>query len=557
MLSKLWVVGMAAISSISIAHTQTLPVHPNIQVSTECLLAVGRWSLSLAAFQRTEVPTWISVVEPENPLWGWLNADWHSTIPSLPYKSDVPDGDSEHFSEPDAHDGPPQTVCLSRSLPGAASSGADMSTRDEADRGGKHERSFLSENRQQVQWKSLLRGELLFLATMHAYRVGTEASTREALQNGVGGGYFSALAALHGWSDGDGYYETYLGHPIQGAVAGYMWIHNDPKYRVVEFGRNRDYWMSRMRAYAWSYVEIEQFKVGLLSEATIGQISRYCCAYGFNDHVITSNGGLVWMVGEDAIDRYIVRKIEDHTHNVPVRILARVGLNPVQGMANLMNLQYPWHRENRASPSHYDGEPYLRPEVHRSEESSVHNLIPTFEATTNLPSIMWFSNIPCVGGSGVLGFRASTFWQWTGEVGGCMLLGKSKGWSGDSLTFTMGPQWVLRSTSRWIPHVYLRVGGQKITEEYCQHYGPPPAGLHPGRFCQDLNSPTHPYAQHFETTGAALSTGAGLDLRLTRALSLRLADFSYVHTWVPSLNGTDFSGGVRLSMGMGLQIGTW
>ena len=552
MLRKLWVVGIATIGSISIAHTQTLPGHLSTQVSTG-VPAVGRRSPSSVAFERAGVPTWFPGVEPASPLWSWRNADSRPTIPDLPCKSDVPYSTSEHFSEMGANNGLARTVCITSSLP----DGADVNAPDKTDRGSKRERSSLSENRQQVQWKSLLRGELLFLATMHAYRVGTEAATREALQNGVWGGYFSALAALHGWSDGDGYYETYLGHPIQGAVAGYMWIHNDPKYRVVEFGRNRDYWMSRMRAYAWSYVEIEQFKVGLLSEATLGQVSRYCCAYGFNDHVITSNGGLAWMVGEDAIDRYIVRKIEDHTHNVPVRILARVGLNPVQGMANLMNLQYPWHRENRAPPSRYDGDLYLRPEIRRSKEDSVRNVIPTFEATTNLPSMMWFSNVSCIGGSGVLGFRTSAFWQWTGEVGGCMLLGKSKGWSGDSLIFTMGPQWILRSTSRWIPHSYLRVGGQKITQEYCQQYGPPPAGLHLGRFCEDRNSPTHPYAQHFETTGVALSTGAGLDVRLTRALSLRLADLSYVHTWVPSLNGTDFSKGLRISMGMGLQIGTW
>src|SRR5215469_14506968 len=27
---------------------------------------------------------------------------------------------------------------------------------------------------------------------------------------------------MHGWSDGDGYYKNYLGHPIQGAVSGYI-----------------------------------------------------------------------------------------------------------------------------------------------------------------------------------------------------------------------------------------------------------------------------------------------------------------------------------------------
>src|SRR5215472_6283190 len=113
------------------------------------------------------------------------------------------------------------------------------------------------------------------------------------------------------------------------------------------------------------------------------------------------------------------------------------------------------------------------------------------------------------------------------------------------------------SKSRWTPHLHLRFGGQKITEEYCQHYGPLPTGLQPGRLCQDQNSPTYPYAQHFETTGVALSTGAGVDFRLSRALSVRLADLSYVHTWVPSLNGTDFSRELRFSMGVGLKVGTW
>jgi len=82
--------------------------------------------------------------------------------------------------------------------------------------------------------------------------------------------------------------------------------HDKESFRNVEFGKSREYWMSRLRAYAWSVAEIEQFKVGLFSEATIGQIDRYCCAYGFNDHFITSNGGMVWLVGEDAMDKYLI-----------------------------------------------------------------------------------------------------------------------------------------------------------------------------------------------------------------------------------------------------------
>lgn len=555
MVGKRLVIDVVLLCGLAVAQSRTLPSLLNVKISR------GRE-------HEFESPFWLSI-----PCQNIDRLSRVSQIDASPFEVGKEDSSSSMLMSPlceapgscsekasftyvDGKHVVPDT-CLADELPEApVNRTADRST-NSAERASKNVSHNSSETPQEVQWKSLLRGELLFLATMHSYRIATEGATREALQNRVWSGYFKALAALHGWSDGDGYYETYLGHPIQGAVAGYMWIHNDPKYRVVEFGKSRDYWMSRMRAYAWSYVEIEQFKVGLLSEATVGQISRYCCAYGFNDHVITSNGGLVWIVGEDAIDRYIVRKIEDHTHSVPLRILARVGLNPPQGMANLMNLQYPWYRENRAAPSRYNGDLFFRPEVHKSSEESSASFIPKFEAIADIPSVTSFSNLSCVGGNGVLGFHMTDFWQWSGEVGGCMLLGQSKGWSGDSLTFMMGPQWIWYSKSRWASHVHLRVGGQKITEEHCQHYGPLPTGLQPGRLCQDQNSPTYPYAQHFETTCAALSTGAGVDLRLSRALSLRLADLSYVHTWVPNLNGTDFSRGLRFSIGVGLQVGTW
>jgi len=406
---------------------------------------------------------------------------------------------------------------------------------------------------QRVQWGSLLKHELLFLAVMHSYRIATEAGTREALGNPFWSGYLKALGSLHGWSDGDGYYETYLGHPIQGATSGYMWVHHDPKYRVVEFGKNRDYWMGRLRAYAWSFAESEQFKVGLISEASIGQVSRYCCAYGFNDHVITPNGGLVWIVVGDAVDRYVVRKIEDDTSSVPLRILARVGLNPPLAMANVMDLNPPWHRENRPGVRQYRGDLNYRPTTPEKANVNVSPFYPKFELTAAIPSVMRFSNVSCLGGDGVAAYRISDFFQWSAQVGGCKLVGVPKGWSGDSLTFTTGPQWSLHSESRWTPQFHMRAGGQKITEEYCLKYGPPPHRLRTGHPCEDPAGD----AEHIETTGAAFSTGGGLDLRLSPAFNLRLADFDYVHTWVPQLNRTDFNQGYRFSVGVGLRVGTW
>jgi len=202
---------------------------------------------------------------------------------------------------------------------------------------------------------------MFYLGVMHSFRLGTEAGAREALNNSVVGGYFKSMGAMHGWSDGDGYYENYLGHPIEGAVSGYIWIHHDPRYRVVQFGTDRDYWMSRLRAYAFAWAFSEQFEIGPISEASIGQIQRYCCQYGFVDHVITPNGGLVWMLAGDALDRYVTVPIENRIHNTNVRILARMAFTPPQTFANLMMFHSPWRRENRASPTQYEGEIYLRP----------------------------------------------------------------------------------------------------------------------------------------------------------------------------------------------------
>jgi len=55
-----------------------------------------------------------------------------------------------------------------------------------------------------IQWRGLLKGSMNYLAVMHAFRITTEKGTREGLHNSIAGGYFKALGAMHGWSDGDG-----------------------------------------------------------------------------------------------------------------------------------------------------------------------------------------------------------------------------------------------------------------------------------------------------------------------------------------------------------------
>jgi hypothetical protein len=414
-----------------------------------------------------------------------------------------------------------------------------------------------------VQWKALTKDSLFYLGVMHSFRLATEAGTREGLHNSVVGGYFEALGAMHGWSDGDGYYENYLGHPIQGAVSGYIWVHNDPRYRAVQFGADRDYWMSRLRAYAFAWAFSEQFEIGPISEASIGQIQRYCCAYGFVDHVITPNGALAWMLAGDALDRYVTVPLENRTHNTAARILARVALNPTQSFANLMMFQYPWRRENRATVTEYNGVMYLRRSgslaetVNPAVSRGPFDLVPKIEVVATVPGFYRVGGLSCPGGGAVGALRASDFWQWTLEVSGCTL-GNSlpRNWSGDSLTFTFGPQWIVHTAGRWSPHAHFRVGGQKITEEKSDPelkkrvLAGLPKDAKTSKY-RDL------YTQHWETTGFSLSVGGGLDVGINRALAVRVANIDYTRSWLGTLNGTNFDHGLRFSTGLVLRIGTW
>ena len=74
---------------------------------------------------------------------------------------------------------------------------------------------------------------------------------------------------------------------------------------------------------------------------------------------------------------------------------------------------------------------------------------------------------------------------------------------------------------------------------------------------KDPNDYRYLFTKHWETTGASISVGGGLDLQLSRALALRMANFDYTRSWVPSVNGNDFGHGLRVGTGLILRLGTW
>jgi hypothetical protein len=203
------------------------------------------------------------------------------------------------------------------------------------------------EPRERFRWREATLQSSLFLAIQHAFRLLTEPDTRAQLKGPFWRDYGRAVRGIRGWGDGDPFLVNYVGHPFEGAVAGYIQTHNDPDYRRAQFGASQAYWRSRLRAMGWAALHSTQFELGPLSEASIGNVGLRPGTSGVCDLVTTPLAGVGVMIAEDALDRYVVRVIERRFANPFVRIVARGMLNPNRSFANLMRGKVPWHRDSR------------------------------------------------------------------------------------------------------------------------------------------------------------------------------------------------------------------
>jgi len=418
---------------------------------------------------------------------------------------------------------------------------------------------------------------------MHGFRIATEQGTRDELKGPFFADYFRALGNLHGWSDGDESYVNYLAHPMEGAVAGFMFVQNDRKYRTVEYGANAKYWKSRLRAAAFAWAYSEQFEIGLVSEASLGNIQSYYPAYGFVDHVITPVIGLGWMVAEDALDRYVVKAIESRVSNPWVRILARSWLNPARSYANFMAFRRPWVRDSRLGVTEIpvrgrmaqtQGQrpigqtdiaasaflPGTRPHNTGLNMGRVSPKIPTFELTAHYD---FFHNSPgdsksgsCHGG-GVTGALALNRWaSAVVDVSGCQMSSADPNLSGDSLTYLFGPRFTYRKGDRWSFYFNILLGGQKLTREQIFPERIPTGDLTEWNRI-DAWVRHAQIAEVSEANGFAVAAGGGLDLTINRALAIRLGNIDHLWTSIGDFNNISYARGLRFSSGAVLRVGNW
>ena len=400
-----------------------------------------------------------------------------------------------------------------------------------------------------VEWAPLATSSLRFLAVMHGFRLATEAGTR-AGGFGLGPDYFSGVGNLHGWADGDPFYVNYVGHPMQGAVAGRLWLLHDQRYRRAEFGTNPDYWKGKVRATAFAWAFSAQFEIGVLSEASIGHIQKDFPQQGLVDHVVTPAVGLGWMIGEDALDRFLVKRIEARTRNRYARILARTLVNPARSFANVMDWRVPWYRDSRSGVLAYTGTALTADRAAPAETSAVRTASP-FEFTAAM-SVRQAGETNCVGGGAEGAYRIAPDWQIVLDVNGCKMTGLADNVSGDAFVYQAGPRWTPSPGGKWSPFAHLLVGGIKLTQEKFD-----PAEKQRVLEAHKDVDPMLSYTLHSmytsekESNGLAVTAGMGVDYRLNPALAIRVAKFEYLRS------GGRQVGGFQLSTGMVLRWGTW
>ena len=147
--------------------------------------------------------------------------------------------------------------------------------------------------------------------------------------------------------DSDSWMINYVGHPVHGAAAGFIWLDHEDGAHDPRLGFSKEYWYSRGRATAWAAAYSLQFEFGLLSEASIGNVGMKPGTSGWVDHAVTPAGALGFMVAEDTIDRYFILLVESWTDNRFFRASLRMLFNPSRTFSNIAQGRAPWYRVSR------------------------------------------------------------------------------------------------------------------------------------------------------------------------------------------------------------------
>jgi len=428
-----------------------------------------------------------------------------------------------------------------------------------------------------VQWSAAIKESLFLVGIGHTFNLITEAGTRDAMRGPWLNDYLRSVGELRGWSDSDRFMAPYASHPIQGSAFGFIERQNDPRYRKVQWGDGREYFMSLLHSMAYAAVWHTEWKIGPASEASIGNVMLHASP-GFICLVDTPTLGIIGMMAEDIADRYVITGLENRTTNRLLIVLARSFLNPGRSTAQAVALRYPWDRDYRLRLT---GEDYqMRKELVAEYKSGgekpfvyvkppgpvVEKEYPK-EADIELEAFPVYERFlgshntnNCVGGGGSGASRLNPDFQLVGEVSGCLIMGMpAVNYSGDMLFWGGGVRWTPLAAHHVSPYLQTMFGGRRVTHEILN------TELRKELLdaWSDGNGtlPHYPkrsdYSVEVAKIGPALSFGSGFDWVVTRAFAWRMVNVEYSHTWMENVDFIQPQNSLRITTGAVLRIGTW
>ena len=221
-------------------------------------------------------------------------------------------------------------------------------------------------------WKPSVVQGVEFTLLQHTFRVLDDPGLRyELVHKPFVHDWFASYGGydLKRWGDGDDFVVNDVGHPLQGAVYSRLYLQNNPRSYVL-LGRTRDYWVTWAQSVLWAAVWEVQWKVGPLSEASMGNAGGWtyvpncgtslsCLnnpAYpkpptnntGLSDWIMSPVFGGLWVLAEDTLEHYVVVPVARNHRILGGRIL-RGCLEPSRDLASLFAGKLPW----QTVPSYY------------------------------------------------------------------------------------------------------------------------------------------------------------------------------------------------------------
>jgi hypothetical protein len=439
----------------------------------------------------------------------------------------------------------------------------------------------ITRSKEKFQWKPAVVQTAFAITINHGYRFATESGTRDAIHGPWLKDWLDSIAATRGWDDSDGWHASYVSHLFEGGIFGFIEQQNDPLYRQVEWGDGRIYWISRLRALAFSAIMSTQWTLGPASEASLGNVQLHASP-GFIDLVNTPTLGIGEMMGEDMLDRYAIMPLENHTANPWFIMVARSFANPSRSFANIMAFKQPWNRATR--PGIFGKNHDLRQQLvrqylaseteapfmkHTAAERKTMNALANpnadkprpLEAPIELNSYAMYESFlgggSCMGAGGAGAARINPSLQIVGEVNGCLVINLPKDHGGDSEMFYAGPRWTPRAAHKFSPFAEVLVGARRITHDITDVAKKKQLTLEweQGELAHDFMRSD--YQVEHQSIGFAMKVGGGFDAVFARAFAWRVLDVGYTRSWVNAVEPINAQSSVMVTTGVVLRLGTW